>query len=220
MKTIALLILLISCSQLPSPVAVDHTSGTESSTFKIIHPRLCATEAVLIRLASVVEPLNKDGYRIMTVQEQLTPLGLKECEILLISAATQAQTDLLHAWVSEGGSLLILSSAPTLLREKFGIREGIAGSKTVRLSLRSPIVQGRSEAERLKVAPTSAEKVFLGPGHADLFLRMSGSETEASALALKLGRGRVAAFGDAAVFTSKQDLPLAFNVFHWLSHVL
>ncbi|MFZ4715193.1 MAG: hypothetical protein ACOYL6_15835 [Bacteriovoracaceae bacterium] len=115
----------------------------------------------------------------------------------------------------------------------------------------SPIVKGRNEDERLKKIFFFYGQALKGPKDADVFLRFGANskigglydepvipinDYPAAAIAIKFGKGRVASFGDATVFTSKLDLwqnektginrdgsdnvQMALNVFHWLSGIL
>ena len=233
MKTIALFFFLFSCSRLPAPVAVTTSSETESSTFKIIHPRVCLNEAEQGNFVFILESLVKDGYRITPYKTRFTVGILKECEILFVtlsektlsgrSVLTTKKTGLVHAWVLKGGSLVVTAEAPANFLGKFGIRESgikIKDSPVQQMNLSSPIILGRSEAERIKVVPPFSGRTLQGPKNADLFLRVVGLDHEATGLALKLGTGRVTAFADKSVFTSQHEIQLALNVFHWLSHVL
>lgn len=119
------------------------------------------------------------------------------------------------------------------------------------LGMTSPILRGRSESERIQRVFFFYGQALSSLGPADVFLKTgnqailgeaadadtaSVSRFPALALAKTYGKGRLIAFGDATVFTSKMDLDLnertgmnregsdniqlALNAFHWLARIL
>ncbi len=119
------------------------------------------------------------------------------------------------------------------------------------INSQSPIVLGRNKNETLKKIFFFYGQALRGPKEADVFLStgvnakiggiygeeiIPSTEFPAAAVAVQVQKGRVVAFGDATVFTSKLDLwlnektginrdgsdnvQMALNVFHWLSGIL
>ena len=237
--------------------------------------------------------LERDGYRVVSNDEAFTVDGLRGIDVLVISNAlhpqsargwaplpslpafTAGEVAALEAWVSGGGSLLLIADHMPIaghaesLAAAFGIRfqNGFAmdaassGSAVFRRadgSLRASVAtDGLESSERVDSVMTFTGQAFrVDPGvdaeplmvFSDAFTlyltavafqfsegtpRISAAHMLQGVL-VRHGRGRVAAFGEAAMFTAQlagpQQVPMgmnhpaagqnyrfALNVLRWLS---
>jgi hypothetical protein len=247
------------------------------------------------------ELLRLDGYRVEGTDVLFTPQALQDIEVLVISNAlhasnsqewalptpsafTATEIDALEAWVSEGGSLLLIADhmpfpgAAADLAAVFGLRflNGFAlnerdeGERAdTRAAVRTPtvferdsgsladhvITAGRRPEEKIDRVATFTGQAFRLEGAGAPLLKfpsgfVSVQPTRAweftesqerqdldgwlQGAAVVHGRGRVAVFGEAAMFTAQrastshepmglnapiaaQNAQFVLNVLHWLS---
>jgi hypothetical protein len=163
------------------------------------------------------------------------------------SAFNEKEIKSITTWVENGGSLMVMTdhrpmaNAASKLLEEFEVQgsiinvrnennkippfteDGIFFIPESQMNLKSPIVKGRNESERLKKIFFFYGEALQGPKESDIFLltgpaaKIGGTEDDnmipsakfpAAALALKVKKGRLVVFGDGTVFTSKMDLEL------------
>jgi hypothetical protein len=218
------------------------------------------------RYLPFAELLRRDGYVVVPSAAPFTAEALRGARVLAIANATQifAPDEIVatRAWVSGGGSLLLIADHPPFLAPaaELGKALGIRffdGSALEPNNRSGRIIFRRSDGSlRDDPLTTHIDQVatFTGsafqldvPGHpllvfgSDAFLWKS--ETEQNRLPLKghfqgavleFGKGRVAVFGEAAMFSAqlsgpeknpmgmnaaiaKQNPQLLLNVIHWLT---
>ncbi len=218
------------------------------------------------RYLPFAELLKRDGYVVKASTALFTAEALRTGRVLVIANATQLlaadEVAAMRAWVSDGGSLLLIADHPPFLApaaelgKVFGIRF-FDGSALEPNNRSGRIVFRRSDATLMEhpltqnvdqVATFTGSAFYLDvPGHplllfaGDAFLWKS--ETDQTRVPLKghfqgavleFGKGRVAVFGEAAMFSAqlsgpernpmgmnaaiaKQNPQFLLNVMHWLT---
>jgi hypothetical protein len=204
---------------------------------------LSAAALVQVDVLVVANALGLTGV----VQQMTNVSGLERYVNLGPRAFDASEIAAVDAWVRDGGRLLLVAdhapagAAAADLARAFGVelrgwwvedpREGmhdpgtgnpafLVFSRGNGLLAHHPIVEGRSETERVSVVMTFTGQAVAAPAHAVSLLRLSDSareypyrrsrETEsrpaaglAQAVALHHGRGRVVVFGEAAALTAQ-----------------
>ena len=170
------------------------------------------------------------------------------------SAFTEEEIQAVHDWVRSGGALLLIADhapfggAAAALASKFGIesskgytfdpQNSVAGSPSHLIFSREnkllgthPIIEGRGEAERIKILRSFTGQSFKGPEESMPILKLADTATDASSfqsqnttsaagraqsIALKFGKGRVVVQGEAAMFSAQiagaEKRPMGMNV--------
>ena len=236
-------------------------------------------EEILKKDGYVVKPLN-DSFHIDSLRQGkilviVTPLAeknkdLENWALPVYSAFTDEEIEAVKLWVFEGGSLFLITEhmpfagAVNRLVEIFGIvfsNGYVSGARWVHSEgelPNHPIINGRSEEEKVKSVASSSGTAFRSerPVEPILVLKPGTVSREPErameftpetrkvpvggwfrGAVLRFGKGRVAVFGEASMFTAqlrgpdrkpqgmnepenKGNVQFLLNTMHWLSGLL
>lgn len=218
------------------------------------------------RYLPFAELLRRDGYIVKSSAERFTAENLRAGKVLVIANAqeplTRDEVSAVHGWVADGGSLLLITDHPPFVEaamdvgRAFGIRfrNGGAADLTTggRLTFRRsnatlkdhPVTRGIDEVVTFSGSSFQIDTdgqpllVFgpqvcadrLGPNPVPLEGHLQGA-------VLPFGAGRVAVFGEAAMFSAqvtgpnrtpmgmnapiaKQNVQFLLNLMHWLTRLM
>jgi hypothetical protein len=221
------------------------------------------------------QPFTKASLASFKILVIVNPLGAEDVDDEGADGAafTAAECDTIIDWVRDGGALLFIvdhapfASAAEVLATRLGVELSkietsdpantqkeqnstvIVYSRDNRMLAEHPIINGRSQAERVNRVMVFGGQSLKGPAGAESLLKLpdgaeektsevKGSATtgRAQGIAFRLGKGRVVMFGDAAMLSAQvsgsdnkpfgMNVPdidnrqLALNVMHWLSGLL
>lgn len=241
------------------------------------------------RYAAFANLLRRDGFRVEPSKATLSKQALAGTGVLVISNAEAAQApgqssvsafsdaeiSILHDWVEQGGSVLIIADHPpfsdsaTALTKAFGFEfsggvalpppeagqfNGLLVFEPGKGLIPSVLSRGRSPAEPVNAVMTFTGSAFKVPAAATAVLvfqegarsyslgergpDLSGPSVPIAGLSqgalLEIGKGKVAVFGEAAMFTAqrggpknepmgmntpaaRQNYQFVLNLLHWLS---
>jgi hypothetical protein len=190
--------------------------------------------------------IRRDGY-VVRVVTALKPQSRDNCRILVIAAPRlRLAADELRGWVAAGGRLLLLadrdsSAAVADLAASFGVAvidaPALAGRFRIADHTLRPhaIVRGRHAKESPTSVTVFAALTMRVPDQAEPLLVTSDGTVLGAVM--RVDMGRVAFFGDPALFTaqiagperrlvgmnargSEQNFQFVLNVMHWLSGVI
>jgi len=198
-------------------VKVAHPAYTQE------HPRVMIDEAHYNfhtaggRYKPFADLVANDGYRVSPNREKFTRRALEKCEILVIANAlgaenmgdpeaakpafTAAESDAVRDWVSDGGSLLLITDhqpmgdAAEALSKRFGVEmsKGVTrdqancqeGRPAALLFTRAknllgdhPITRGRDESERINRIGTFTGQSLKGPAGSTAILKLADTATD------------------------------------------
>jgi len=187
------------------------------------HPRILFDEAHQNfhtaggRYKPFADMVANDGYRVSPNREKFTRQALEKCEILVIanamgpdgtddtvaakSAFTETECDAVRDWVSDGGSLLLITDhrpfgdAAEALSKRFGVEMSkgvtrdpensekdrpaqILFTRAKNLLGDHPITRGRDESERLNRIKTFAGQSLKGPAGSTAILKLADTATD------------------------------------------
>jgi hypothetical protein len=190
--------------------------------------------------------VRRDGY-IVRSAKAIEPQSRGDCRILVVAAPrSRVESDELRRWVAGGGRLLLVadsdsSAAVSDLAASFGVSFTEAPVRAGRFrtadqTLRPhAIVRGRHAKESPASVTVFAALAMRVPASAEALL-VSADGAILGAV-IRAGMGRVAFFGDPALFTaqiagadrrlvgmnargSEHNFQFVLNVMHWLSGVI
>lgn len=193
--------------------------------------------------------IRRDGYILRAITTTLEPQVLADCRILVIASPRSpiGEAEPLRRWVAAGGSLLLIADRDSLagtsdLAAALGITfmdTAAVTPATFRSSDKTlqphAIVRGRHAKESVAGVTTFASIAMRAPAPAEPLL--VGRDGAVQGAVMRLAKGRVAFFGDAALFTAQiagperrlvgmnargaeQNFQFVLNVMHWLSGVI
>jgi hypothetical protein len=191
--------------------------------------------------------IRRDGYVVRAIAT-LEGQSLRDCRIVVIARPRLrvAKTAEMYRWVNAGGSLLLVAdrdvlSAVSDLSSAFGIvltdtpvspARFRASNETLRPHA---IARGRHAKESAAIVVTFAGVAMRVPATAEPVLVNSDGLVQGAAM--RVGMGRAAFFGDAALFTAQiagsdrrfvgmnargaeHNFRFVLNVMHWLSGMI
>lgn len=197
----------------------------EEPAYKKDYPRVMFDEAHNNSLTAAggykpfADLIFSDGYQLVVNRKPFAKEQLRTFKILVIvnglgaeemddegaekPAFTESEAEVIHEWVRNGGSLLLIAdqapfaSAAEILAKRFAIELGkglstdpaspqksndaslIVFSRDNKTLLDHPITRGRSEDERVKMIMTFAGQSLKGPDGAETFLKLSATAVDA-----------------------------------------
>lgn len=171
-----------------------------------------------------------DWYVVRPNRRVFTHAGLAGVQVLTVvngRGFSDSEVAAVVAWVRAGGGLLLMAdhAAGAELAAAFGIRAADMVPGPVVFSNYNGRMSSHPVTESLENAITYSGVGFQSDG-ATAILKLE--DGRAQGLLLEAGRGRVAIFGDAAMFTVEPDgagidetkndnLQFALNTLHWLT---
>lgn len=229
------------------------------------------------RYAPFAAVTRNDGYRVVSNDKPFSAESLAKVQVLVMANAAQDLTaneiTAVHAWVEDGGSLLLIADhmpfahAADGLARAFGFqfessfaflpeRGPEPFSKTNGRLLDSPIARGEAKGTPVDSLLAFTGTVLHAPPEATTVMRLGtgwtiyyptepwkfdgvptrpSDDKDLRGAVLQVGKGRVAMFSEAAMFSAQrhsdgrltgfnsppaaQNKPFLLNLLHWLSRV-